>query len=268
MLRFFMLPLLASYCCAEMVYVPHRSASAVDQTPIHENACGPVSWINSYRFSSENWRAITCSLTGSDQQQFDYLTKKHAFQFSKYAYLQRRWNENHGIQPRDLLDACNDFHKVTKLPQLNLVSLFLQPNESYQQLLIRTQTEMLSSLSNGFPPMLYLTRFEKRTSSSGGHRWTIQTSHYVTLYAVDDSPPEETLTFKYIDPVGARICSGSVNVPDKEFYAIDVSNLTGKGYLKNPSLVAKCPETQIGSPHQKSELVLALMLVANDEPEL
>ncbi|MGJ8674217.1 hypothetical protein [Rubritalea sp.] len=258
----------ASCCFADMVHVPNRSAEAIDQLPIHENACGPVSWINAYRFSSKNWRATTCRITGSDQQQFDYLTKKYAFQFSKHAYLKRRWDTKHGIQPLDLLDACNDFHKVSKLPPLKLNSLFLQPNENYQQLLIRSQAEMLASLTNGFPPILYLSRFEKRLSPNGGHRWTIQSSHYVTLYSIDDSEVKDELIFEYIDPIGGRICKGSLTLPDKDFYAIDVSRLTGKGYLKKPSLVAKCPETQIGIPNNNSELVLGMMIVATVAPKL
>ena len=124
-LRFFLYSLLTGSSYAEIIYVPNRSATAIGQIHIHENACGPVSWLNAYRFSSANWRATTSRLRGSDQDQFDYLTKKYAFQFSKYAYMKRRWDAENGMRPRDLLDACNDFHKQARLPALSLESLFL-----------------------------------------------------------------------------------------------------------------------------------------------
>jgi hypothetical protein len=251
-----------------MRYVPHRSARAVDQNPIHKNGCGPVSWLNAYRFSSTEWRATTARLTGTDQQQFDYLTRKHAFQFSKHVYMKRRWDPINGMRPRDLLAACNDFHKKAKLPPLQLVSLFLEKGETHTQLMQRTQLAMIDSLEKGFPPILHLSRFEKRTSPNGGHRWATYNSHYVTLYSLEKELTNNRLKFQYIDPIGGRICKASLTLPDKEFYAIDITKPTGKGYLKQPSLVANCPETLIGSPHKNSELVLGQMLVATEQPTL
>lgn len=266
MLRFFIYPLLATTCLAEWITVPNPTAEAVDQNPIHENGCGPVSWLNAYRFSSPTWRASTARIRGTNQQQFNYLTRKHAFQFSSHVYMKRRWDAKNGIGPRDLLDACNDFHKSAKLSPLKLERLFLEAEETHDQLMLRTQQVMLNSLENGFPPILHLTRFEKRTSRGSGFRWTIQCSHYVTLYAVENTIADGTLKFQYIDPVGGRICNGTIAIPITHFYAIDVTNLSGKGYLPNPSLVVTCPETLIGQAHSASALVLSQMLIATSVP--
>lgn len=182
--------------------------------------------------------------------------------------MKRRWNEKNGMRPRDLLDACNDFHKQARLPALSLESLFLVSEESHAELLERSRKILSRSLSNGFPAILHLTRFEKRVSPNGGFRWTIGSSHYVTLYSVDDKISEAGLKFQYIDPLGARICQGRLELPQREFFAIDVTNSKKKQYLKNASLVAKCPETLIGSPNTNSLVVLGQIIYAKEEPKL
>ena len=248
-LRFFVPLFTLAQCFASTSLLPpNPAAKAVDQSPIHENGCGPVSLLNSYLFGQQSWQELSQKIPGNSQAKFNYLIKKHAFQFSPHAYLRRRWDKDKGMLPRDLRDMTNDFHQSAKHPPVVLYSLFANKSESPTELLNRVHTTLKCSMTEGLPPILKLTRFGQIKHPNGSSSWAILQGHYITLYSIPNVIPTntESIAIEYIDPVGGRILPATIHFPKSNFYGFDISAVKNRVYRINPCLTITCPHTIIG----------------------
>lgn len=250
MLRFFIPALLLAFPASTFadtrIEVP-ETTKFLDQQEIHEFGCGPVSLLNAYRLSTQQWRhAASSKLPRVDEvKQFNYLTRRFGFRRSRSVYGHKRWNDQSGMQVLDLRDLANDFHKVCKLPKLSHASLFLMKDESFDDLITRSHQRITTSLNNGFTPILNLSRFSREKMRRGSYRWAKSHSHFVTVIGVSDIENQQ-FTIDYIDPWGGRKLQGVIQQAEKLFFASDITSGTYKGLRKTPTLEAKCPHSNVG----------------------
>ena len=268
MLRFFASILLCSQCWAAPLTL-NSDAQPIDQIPIHEYGCGPISLLNSYRFSSKEWQQVTSRYSGAPEDAFKHLTRKFGRRVSPYVYGNMRWNDKSGMQSRDLHDLINAFHKKLKLPPVSFTSLFLKKDETHEQLMLRVEQEINNSIKNGFPPLLSLGRYAKRTSHSGSYRWAAVSSHFVSV--INATKLNDSLQLIYVDPWGGRQLTGTILLPSSTFYASDLSNRKDKNIKRKPSLVADFPFSSVGahllSDNTPNALIPAHLIVARKAPD-
>lgn len=214
-----------------------------DQLDIHEQACGPVAWMNAQVLSDERWGDQYAALPIEVNDRFDILYRHCFRQFSSYAYMKRRWDKENGIRPDDLRDGINMMHRRLRLPKLQLSSLFLRKGESKEMLSGRVFEEIQGSLDQGFTPLLVLSRFQKIKYRNGGFRWGVVGSHVVTVTSV--SREEVDLAIAYCDPWGARRLRGTLGSTDKVYFANDICAKPKRGLEKNPCMVADFEATSV-----------------------
>lgn len=253
-------------CAQNTLVAPNSGASAIDQHTINSNGCGPVAQLNAYNFSSEKWRKKTDLIPGKTPgKRFEYLVLKYGNRFSRHVHGRMRWSPRRGMSSPDLLDYINDFHSVARLPRLKLDSAFLKDKETQFQLLQRTHRQMKKSMEKGFPPIIDLRRFAKKTSQ-GGHMWRSVFGHFVTVYSIPNhlGPDATAIPIKYIDPSGGRIKIGSISIPKTNFFANDATNRTDLKLRKSPCLEANFPQTSVGKKYikkgEKNILILSSII--------
>lgn len=261
-----------SWLAADTLDAPNMDAQVIDQVPIHELACGPVALLNAYQFSSDDWRGSTRKMTGSPQEKFHYFTKTYCSRFSRNAYMKRRWDDKNGIRPDDLTEAINELHKKAHLPTVRLERLFLTKDQTHRELLVKLHASITQSLKNGFPPLLYISRFVKITSATGGHRWSEVSSHFITITSTPQKlePDSRSCSFSCVDPWGGRKGCTSFTISESTFFANDITNRKNKQLRKNPTLVVPRNAFGVGASFVASNLpqVVATthLLVAESAP--
>ncbi len=251
---------------------PNMDALVIDQVPIHELACGPVALLNAYRFSSNDWRASTQKIAGSPQENFHYFTKTYCSRFSRNAYMKRRWDDKNGIRPDDLTEAINELHKKAQLPTISLKRLFLKNKQSHQELLVKLHTQIASSIHHGFPPLLSVSRFARINSPSGGHRWAVVSSHFITITSIpkilEKNP--KSFSFGYADPWRGKKSNSQFIISESTFFANDITNRKDKKLHKNPTLVV--PKSSLGvgaglvSSNTAQVVAVTHLIVADSAP--
>lgn len=248
MLRLFIYSLLVtSLTASESLTAPNLEAEPIDQRLIDENSCGPVSLLNAYRFSSDDWRAMIGRMPSEPNKQFDYFTKFYCSRFSKNAYMRRRWNAKIGIRPDDLTEAINEFHTKAKLPHLTLHSLF-RSEETNNEQVHRVHRAISKSLKSGLPPIIHIARYGK-ISSNGTHRWSFIASHFVIITEIPSATPETNngFSFQYADSADGRIKSGKIEITKIKYYANDITNKGDSSMKQSPCLVVDLPSSNIGA---------------------
>lgn len=241
-------------------FAPHKEATIIDQRDVHLNGCGPVSLLNAYRHSGDNWRQTESLIPGDDEGKFLYLTKKFGRQYSPHYYMRQRWDAKKGMHSLDLRDMANSFHKHAKQPTLSLVSYHLKAGETHQQLLVRVHASLKQSLDNGFAPILSVKRFYKKPLRTG-FIWSSSSGHYVVVYRLpkEYDPSSTELTIQYIDPWRGRILSGVFTIPQQTYYANDITRRPPRLH-KSPALLAKFPFSTIGTSQLMGNEPTALIL--------
>ena len=234
---------------ADTLDAPNMGAQVIDQVPIHELACGPVALLNTYRFSSDDWREVIQKMTGSPQEKFHHFTKTYCSRFSRNAYMKRRWDDKNGIRPDDLAEAINELHKKAHLPKVSLKRLFLKNKQSHQELMVELHTHIERSIRHGFPPLLSVSRFAGIRSPRGGHRWTELSSHFITITSIPKVLEQnlQDFSFGYADPWGGKKGTSRFNISEFTFFANDITNRKDKQLHKNPTLVVPRNDFGIGA---------------------
>lgn len=271
---FFVISLLLTNLCAgaDTVDAPNMDALVIDQIPIHALACGPVALLNAYQLSSDDWRASTHRIKGSAEEKFNYFTKTYCSRFSRNTYQKRRWDDKNGIRPDDLTEAINELHKKAHLPAVRLERLFLTKGQTHPELLVKLHASITQSLMNGFPPLLYISRFVKITPITGGHRWSEVSSHFITITSTPKilEVGSQTCRFSYVDPWGGRRGSTSFSISESIFFANDITNRKNKKLRKNPTLVVPRNTFAVGASlaatNQPQVIAVTHLIVAKSTP--
>ncbi len=240
------------------------ATKALNQIPIQRNGCGPASLINAYRFGSPKWNTALERLPGTtDEQRFNNLVNRYGTGvFSSHLRAQKRYDPKLGINIIDLTDLANHFQSDRKLnlPELKYNSLFLSGEMDHEKLLKKAHKQLVKSLKDGFPPLLSLKTFANNKS-----RWTQIYGHFVTLHEMPITLPAGATSFevKYIDPWGGRLKTGIIKIPEKSFYATDLS-VKKQTFLKSPTLEIDFPDSHLGlnllKPNQASATILAFSI--------
>lgn len=246
------------------VTAKNSEAKALNQIWIQKNGCGPASLINAYRFGSPKWNTALDRLPGtSDKEKFNNLVNRYGTRvFSSHLQRQRRYDPKYGINILDLTDLANHFQTDRKLtlPELKYNSLFLSGEMDHEKLFKTAHKQLVKSLNDGFPPLLSLKTFAKKNT-----RWTQVYGHFVTLYEIPSKLPAGATSFevKYIDPWGGSIKTGTIKIPEKSFYATNLS-VKKQTFLKSPTLEIDFPESHLGlsqlKPNQASATILAFSI--------
>ena len=241
-------------------------ATGINQIPIHKNGCGPASLISSYRRGSQPWNKALENIKGdTDKEKFDYLVKHHGNIFSKHLHLQKRFSDKHGINIVDLTDLANEFnakHKI-QLPKLVYNSHFLKGKMEHKELLKNTHKSLKQSLKKGFPPLLSIKTFAQQ-----GSRWSQIHGHFVTLVEIPHRLDKGATSFeiKYMDPWGGKIQTGSIHLPEKSFYAINVATKKLEP-RRSPLLEVDFPDSLLGVQGLKPNQRFATTIAFSISPE-
>ncbi|MEO1857289.1 MAG: hypothetical protein ABGY95_08015 [Rubritalea sp.] len=251
---------------------PNMNAEVIDQVPVHAMACGPIALFNAYQLSSVDWRASIHRISGSPQEKFNYFTKTYCSRFSRNTYMKKRWDEKNGIRPDDLAEAVNELHKKAKLPTVSLKRLFLKNKQSHRELLVELHGNISSSINHGFPPLLTVSKFGRLQSPSGGYRWAVLSSHFITITSI----PKElegnahSFSFSYVDPWRAQKKNSRFTTSETTFFANDITNRKDKKLHKNPTLVMPKNSIGLGVSRVRSNIAQAIavthLIIADSAP--
>lgn len=216
------------------------AAQPVNQLLVSGNACGPAALLNAFRFGSEDWQRATTALSGeTDKQRIYTIIREYGMRPSKTIIGRPRWSKK-GVNLADLCDIGNEIKQPHFLPTLGHEVLFLNPRETQEKLLARTQRRLDTSLTRGFPPIISLRRFALRKQEGKAAEWIVLDAHFVTVTAVPRKleAGARSFTVRYIDPWGGKVAQGSISIPNRGVLA--------EAATDSPCLEAIFPQASVG----------------------
>lgn len=247
---------LALGACAtapEFYQAQNLAAKPFNQLDLAGNACGPAAFLNSCRFGSPAWRKISETPPGhSDRERIRAIARGPAMRESSSLPGRARWSRN-GINLSDLRDVANEMRVPFALPPISQQTLFLKQGESQHAHVARVRSILARSLAEGFPPILSVRRYAKRSG-----KWTTIQGHFVTITSVPGniSASQGSFPVKYIDPWGGRFREGNIAISGRAFLGGDPA--------ENPNLEAVFPDVTVGKgsvrPGEESILVVSAAL--------
>jgi len=150
----------------------------------------------------------------------------------------------------DLCDMANDLQKSrnSHLPKLHVNSHFNPIGVADHHLLQKVHKKLRNSMLKGFPPVMTVKRFAHRTFGKV-KIWKQIHGHFVVLHEIPSKlePQATSFPIKYIDPWGGRILSGTVKIPESQYYATDGTKSRNYKRFKTPALIIDFPNSNLGS---------------------
>jgi len=229
---------------------PNLAAKPANQLVVSGNACGPTALLNAFRFANKDWQRASTNIQGdTDKRQIYTIIREYGMRPSKHLKNRSRWSRK-GVSIADLCDMGNELTHRQFLPQLSQQVLFLEVGETPEELFIRIQRLLNTSLRKGFPPILSLRRYVQRD-----HKWILLEAHFVTLRSLPRKLEKNARSFPvtYIDPWGGKIASGSISLPTSPIFATTLA--------ATPCLEAIFADAAVGKklekPGEQSVLLLS-----------
>ena len=187
---------------------PNREFRFISQKEISPNACGPVSMVNAFGSGSEKWQKLLDPYETSRLAAYEIM-RTYGGRPSLTFQGRNRWNKLMGMNLADMEQIMKEMALTQKLvPPRAMTISGLQEVEKW----------MKTSLRNGLPPILNLSRVAYRlTKASPSRIWDPVGSHSILIVQlrpkVTRKNGEVVLPVVYVDPKDGMEHEGEIVEP-------------------------------------------------------